>query len=161
MNWKGNLIGAALWLAAIGGLSFLVYSSVHDAIQDYNMATQLVTTVSDASRGKVVIIDVRVEDKALKIFYESSAETNATGMTKLQSEQVKEIINANLEWAMIHREVITIHFNWAREDRSGKLYQYYQIVCLAQHIVEESQRPECQDGQQWFQLPKRNQRFRT
>ena len=162
MNWKGKLVALLLWGIALGALGTGIYITINQHIENLVFTAQVAADVDKVTRGKVIVLDARINQEGIfEVFYMNKVtNSSGSGMTDEQKTEMKEILDSAIEWTMIHRDVTIFKWSWSREDRQGNLFIYLQQACDAAHLLENNPNPNCTVSERWVTLPARNQRYR-
>lgn len=161
MNWKGYLLAAVLWSIGLSLLGRLVFTRVQEIIETNNFEVQTATALVEASNKKMVVLDVRIQDKTLVIWFGNKdlVASQGMGMTERESEDVDRTFAEAAEWAIINRDVVVVSYRLARTGVSGRVYVTVRFECLARDIAEEANIPDCTPYQRWIEVKARNRRF--
>ena len=161
MNWRGYALAAILWSTLLFLVGRGVFTRAQEIIETNNFESRTAAAIVEASNNKIVVLDVRIQDKSLVVWFGNKGlvATQGFGLTEREDEAVDLAFAQATEWAIINRDVVVMSYRLARTGVSGAVYVTVRFECLARDIAEEASNPDCTPYQRWSEVKAKNRRF--
>lgn len=161
MKLQGYVLSALLWGLGFFLVGSMIFNTIAKNIETHNFEVRTAAALVKASNNKMTVLDVRIQDRSLIIWFgvKSLASTTSMGLTEREDTNVDAVFAEAAEWAIINRDIVVMSYRLSRRGIANKVFVTVRFECLARDIAEELAEPDCTPYQRWIEVKDRNRRF--